>query len=498
MDCFRRLCNRIFNRQDRPDEFGAVETKDTNLVSPVGSSEAAAGIENNNNNNHEYAEYGLPSPPRGENAKSAELSKKQMRKDGFGKYTRRNKRGRNKSKVLFFLYGRGFCIDESKRERVKKVNCIIRNEEALERAVRLVTHNGDTDITAKQVEVYKALCKTLEAYFAQEGAFQISVPSSSVPLNNYFRFQQQGKCFLLAPCVFLSYLMQHKGITDHGPLDLTQYVRHAFTDDKLYRYLTEDDGGSTVTELRSILQSLSSDEKRNILHSPNIDYLDNKTHSDALERLLEQNGPGIVSNFKVFKGFDKSEYPLEHVGYMRFTEAKHLHKKGTFIEVESAHSTNGDQQPRYEVTLAQYLEDHPTPKKLSFPASGSNDDASENEGDDKKNDEGIHAHEDALQDGKGYEIETHAMVVIGGRRTNNKLFILLQNWWESMQLVEVSADYLSNCGAQIHFVCESFQLSPSKIGQGYSLNASLVADANNFDRAERVEGGLSPQILDRA
>jgi len=46
----------------------------------------------------------------------------------------------------------------------------------------------------------------------------------------------------------------------------------------------------------------------------------------------------------------------------------------------------------------------------------------------------------------------HAMVLIGVRGEGNGRRFLLQNWWVRKQFVEVDAEYLEGCEAQIHFV----------------------------------------------
>jgi len=53
----------------------------------------------------------------------------------------------------------------------------------------------------------------------------------------------------------------------------------------------------------------------------------------------------------------------------------------------------------------------------------------------------------------GKKIGAHAMVLVGTRTdSNNKLYLLLQNWWLKKQFVEVDVDYFKACGASLWFV----------------------------------------------
>jgi hypothetical protein len=49
----------------------------------------------------------------------------------------------------------------------------------------------------------------------------------------------------------------------------------------------------------------------------------------------------------------------------------------------------------------------------------------------------------------------HAMLLIGSRVEGDQVIFLLQNWWAGRYLIEVSASYLSRCGAVIVDVFES-------------------------------------------
>ena len=77
----------------------------------------------------------------------------------------------------------------------------------------------------------------------------------------------------------------------------------------------------------------------------------------------------------------------------------------------------------------------------------------------------------------------HAMVLIGVRKQGKKVWLLLQNWWTDMQVVEVSQEYFENSGASLTFVTSELSektYSTDHIING-TCNASPIADCNNLD-----------------
>lgn len=81
------------------------------------------------------------------------------------------------------------------------------------------------------------------------------------------------------------------------------------------------------------------------------------------------------------------------------------------------------------------------------------------------------------------------MVLIGGRRENNKLWWLLQNWWDEMQLVELDAEYFAGCRAHLHFSSQpKEEFEAMDLTMFHKMNESLVADSNNLDGADYPKG----------
>jgi hypothetical protein len=92
------------------------------------------------------------------------------------------------------------------------------------------------------------------------------------------------------------------------------------------------------------------------------------------------------------------------------------------------------------------------------------------------------------RDGGLTKEECHAMVVIGGRRVKGKLWLLLQNWWDDMQLVEVDADNFAGCQATLSFAGHTTKaFADANLKTFYTMNRSLVSDSNSLDRADYAE-----------
>jgi len=99
---------------------------------------------------------------------------------------------------------------------------------------------------------------------------------------------------------------------------------------------------------------------------------------------------------------------------------------------------------------------------------------------------GMHSYS-GMPNGEEDEYEkTHAMLLIGMRKTNDgKYFLLLQNWWESKPFVEVSSEYLAYCGGKIHFVDP--EIIPTMImHQPRELLTMATAVETECDAAENV------------
>lgn len=178
-----------------------------------------------------YVKHGLGSSPRGEQGNvAADKALRRIQKDGFGRFVLC--RCSDKTKMLMFLYGRGFMQLKSKSKRKAKVKEMMEGE-AAERLLRVLGADGDRDLTRAGEDLFLRNSLTLLRYFKQEGAFGFLPEMNDAKY--FFRTQKCGNCFLRVPCVLLAYLTQKQGIEEKisGPADVSKFVRRSFCDEAL-------------------------------------------------------------------------------------------------------------------------------------------------------------------------------------------------------------------------------------------------------------------------
>ena len=73
----------------------------------------------------------------------------------------------------------------------------------------------------------------------------------------------------------------------------------------------------------------------------------------------------------------------------------------------------------------------------------------------------------------------HCMVLVGARKSlKGEYFFLLQNWWDGKYFVEVTGEYMHNCGAMITFITEPVTRRDELMSiQCEALYAETCADA---------------------
>jgi len=135
------------------------------------------------------------------------------------------------------------------------------------------------------------------------------------------RHQLSGLCYMHAPAAVQYYNIWHNALrnntpTDHKMLDLARVVRDTFSAEKLYQHVFEDEGGSSITFLESILQPDSV-----------------VSHSNQYQEKLQKYGPGLVALFEVREDFVN---PKMHHHYGR-PSGKYLGKHAmVFLAVREA------------------------------------------------------------------------------------------------------------------------------------------------------------------
>jgi hypothetical protein len=437
------------------------------------------------------------------NETHAKEAKEAIKRDGFGK----GLKDPQKAKMLMFLYGRGFMATPTKMkgktkehldqfetkilQRKRWVNIMIEGGEATQRLLRVLESEGDKDVTKERRPLFVHNCVTLRRYFQQDGAcsFLDGMESKSKSQDDYyFRIQRSGNCFLHAPCVMLAYLCQKYNIVN-AAADISKHVRRSLTDEQLYAYIVEDSGGNSVDVLRKLLEPLL-DEKDIALAMLPARGIRHNIYDVAFH--LKSFGPRLISTFKVAKNFAAAFIPEESkgkIGYMQFDG--NLEQQGRFVELVA----DQEQQAEVEVHLEAFQrtkiesqKNSPSARTLFRPddnvdriddAEDPDDAFAENPPDDSS----------APGCEEGNRFGYHAMVLLGFRieQTTKKKWLLFQNWWSDMQLVEVSDEYFENARGNLVFVLEDGdKYRHVDLANCYSMNDSRVAESN-LDRAESVQ-----------
>lgn len=450
-----------------------------------------------------YEQYGL-SPPKGKHYVSEEKAYKRIEKDV--KFMKKNysqdkdfankvkkafKKGGDETdrKKLIFLYGRGFMWDKGTNERVDHVMQMLQGGEASERLLRVLETNGDVDLISSvegaddtYKKHYKKHAMALKRYFSLDETFGFldnSKDDNSKDAEFYFRIQSCGNCFITAPCVMVSYLIQKRAETNQElqgfePLDVNRYVRRSFSDMQLFNYVVNDDGGASEEVLQLIVQHLTSN-RRMKCERFNAETLRHEMSMESLQEKMILRGPGLISGFEVTKTFERaSELYRENqdtIGIVRFD---YPNDKGKFIPLLETEDNEKDIDDIESILSNHDCSSSSSASKRLFHREGA---ASNETAKSSKNTKHVTGE--------------HAMVLLGGRRdaaNPKKKYLLLQNWWEDLPLVEVSDDYLKGAGANIVFVptraIRDFDHMSGEKKDSYPRCSSLLAETNNIDRGE--------------
>ena len=314
-----------------------------------------------------FSKYGLSCPPQGENPQTLPRSEKLIKRDGFGKYLKAHNSNKSdahtedkkiKARCLVFLYGRGFYVHAKKKKRVEKIESILNKPSAIKRLVRLVESEGtDRDITESREGLYLRQCQTLHRYFQQEGSFGF-LSNQNEAADYFFRIQRQGNCFMHSACVIIPYLFQSRDVEGGYPVDLSKFVRHAFTDKELYADIVVDAGGKGVDVLSKMLNSLLADKPAIATNSSH--QVNSKDYD--LEELLEKFGPGLVTGFDCNRHFENEDHEnnKDKIGYLQFQGKRH-HSRGKFVDLFARPGDilgDANYKQSVEITLDKYKSSH--------------------------------------------------------------------------------------------------------------------------------------------
>ncbi|KAL3911901.1 MAG: hypothetical protein SGILL_007099, partial [Bacillariaceae sp.] len=310
--------------------------------------------------------------------------------------------------------------------------------------------------TYKQLYGDQVVC--IMRYLQQNGAFGFLSDKDMEKLVYFFRFESHGTCHFANLCVIMSYHGQKAFGFDSVvyPLDLGQLIR-AFTDEDLYEYVMNDNVGDSFDKFKEILLQLGF--KRNAFGTDS-------------ERLF----------FRPLKGVDT------HIMIPRFDMKagqafKDVEAEWVELNAQSGSGSNTHEEVQLQIQLAEektrkkfFISDfswgdettlckkvrrcgdgsvpmhwHQSPERIkpapchhTVAISHENNHGLIDSAQDEENSlSQVHDWRPAVQTEEIQEQDpTHTMICIGGRvDKNNKTFLLLQNSWAKMPLVEVSLDY---------------------------------------------------------
>jgi hypothetical protein len=360
---------------------------------------------------HDYVQYGLSSPPKGKRAVSPKEALKRMQKDGHKckeikrLWKKLNKEGHDSdmAKMLIFLYGKGFMWDKDKNQRTKFIIKMVTNEKASRRLLQILQLSGDTNLLPdlSYEHMYKNNVLALKRYFRLKGSFGYLRNMEEAEF--YFRFQKSGNCFLQAPCVMVSYILQKRAetnteIRDFSPLDISRFIRNTFSDKQLRKYVVKDDGGNS----RDVLTTVGRHVSGRSWDFPTLlcarEEIRDESDPFFLKKKMERYGPGLVACFQVSKYFQRAvkRNKDDKIGIVRFDG---VNDKGKFIPLEQKGGVEVGEQDQKSITTI--ISNHSDPSVNLFEANN------------------IPTIQETLREevsereSKGDEL--HAMVLLGGR-----------------------------------------------------------------------------------
>ena len=470
----------------------------------------------------DYVDFGLLLPEQQKKSRSFDEAVEAIKRDLKGKiqitrrgdgklqwFSLKSNRGCPPQliRILLFLYSRKYYQASSPNDRQNAIKKIY-DSKFRRTLIQIINVTGDNDLSDEKYSThYRTSCRTIRRYFRQFGARGFI--NDMAKITYYLRMQKRGSCFLQAPCVMISYLLQLFTGENFPPADASRLIRHHFSDEQLDKYLN-DLGGDSAAILRilerKIFTCFSTSREPWVVATSSLgnDHFLNGAVESA------SKGPGLVSRFVVnnFSCLPPSEelkkaYP-RLAGYEDWTDIKDPSvippgftrftkwgEPGEFIPLSEQLDSPDDEerlqkmwdnmllQPSYDSDAGVYTEAIDSTSSESTFSRGSNleycsettldtdaddmvdtmdwkdflsdDDEEEEEESDKDNYES--EDEGSSTKGEG-DADLHAMVLLGTNsdRSLQPCWLLQNSWGGPCQIVELSTDYLRQSGAYIYFI----------------------------------------------
>jgi hypothetical protein len=461
-----------------------------------------------------FAAYGLSPPNKFNN--DFERSVTMIEKEFKGTWADGTEEDK---KILLFLYSRGYYQrhQKSRTERKSEVRAMLESGAVRRKALQVLNAEKDKELSSPEYEkIYCDICLACHRYFQQKGAvgFQTNDDDNMSNVRYYVRIHQGlGNCFIYAPAIVVSYLVQFfvvvgkRDIRDFSPVDGSKLVRHAFNDGQLKSFLVNDRGGDSCAVLKILDKNLLDCEGNHGFNRIACKSL--KMFQTSVKDCMKELGPALVSGFMVNDEFHAAAAAAaaaaavaigQHtgVGYIRFTE---WGKDGEFIPLDRPTDEALDEQ---ETALMSRCKEFfaVNSKSTEMAVGGSNKSSSDSSGGSNSAGTVVVGSTDSSSAGadtaeEAGEIDAavpplvrcrlarHAMVLLGYRVDvkTGETYWALQNSWTSMPLIEVSTEYFIRSDATITFVSERRTPKVEK-PESFEQCPSPVAECSLLDRSD--------------
>ena len=381
---------------------------------------------------------------------------------------------------LLFLYGREFYWDAPTETRVHIICNLFETDETTRRLHQIASMTGDIDKSDDDgmKEKFKlfvtSFWRLLE--MERENGFVGFVPNMA-DLHLYLRLQTWGNCYLVSSCTAFGYQLQKNfpGVVCGTP-DASQFARRTMNDLGLYNLVTEKVGGNSATEFLR-LAHIPVDQYHNAFTI--LKFKENNCDSGEafVHGLIGRKGVGLVNGFEIHPSFEKCGN--SHVdAFGRPIVRSHeiplfdgdINAEPQFKQLPRA---SADEEDKFE-QLWEALQARP-PKKLNATApfyrlptdveGAQVPPASPQLSGTRPSTPRANFRAEIpvltppepqyLRQGEVRpKLVTHSLVMLCAYRDpgdNGKRFFLMQNSWEWMPLVLMSAQYLAACGATVCF-----------------------------------------------
>ena len=320
----------------------------------------------------------------------------------------------------------------------------------------------------------------------------------------YLRNQKHASCFLQAPCVFTSYLLQTHGL-DIPPIDGSRLIRHEFTSDQLHTYAVINRGGDSKSIFQIIeKQFFDCTRKQRPLNSFESHSLVKKEYSAVVKNFLRV-GPGLISKFEIPYNFSLEREAGQKLGFgiARFTEWNQVGKwfplGGDATEEEKLRAGRWKvlclaEHPAMDVGSLDDLTLATTGSTRSSAGESqdSNEESSEDTSEDSSEESSEESDEEPVEDwfegpsdAEAVQAQLHALILLGVKEENGEDFWVLQNTWlNNMRIIEMSTEYLSKSGATITFADKKIYEPRKQTRKQIVCCSSPVAESALFERAD--------------